>query len=67
MTRFILNATPENMILAVRAAKWLLDRPGQRDGILVYGERSDEQVFYVKRNKSSISVFEDRKPRTSEE
>jgi hypothetical protein len=59
VTRFILNADPENMLLAMRAARWLHDQPPeQKDAILVYGV---EWVFYVKRNKASITAHQDRK------
>jgi hypothetical protein len=46
-----------DMILAIRAAKWLLAQDlGQKDAILAYGKGDDEKSFYVKRNKSSITV-----------
>lgn len=57
--RIIFEGEPDNLIIAARAAKWLLARPTQRDAIVAYGEGSQEVVFYVKRNKASISVLQD--------
>jgi hypothetical protein len=45
---------PEDFILGVRAAKYLLER-FRKDAILSYGE-SNTKDFYAKRNKSSITV-----------
>lgn len=46
---------PDDAIIGVRAAKWLIAQPEtQKDAILVYGENPNEIVFYVKRNKASI-------------
>lgn len=43
--------------VAVSAAIWLLAQPPeQKDAILVYGEHPNELVFYVKRNKESITA-----------
>lgn len=49
----------EDLILAMRAVKWLLDQPEtQKDAILAYGNEIDKYKthFYVKRVKSGISV-----------
>lgn len=43
----------DNWLLGVRAAKWLKDRPEQKDAIISYDGQVD---VYVRRNKSSISV-----------
>jgi hypothetical protein len=59
MRRVILDCHPDNFVLATRAAKWLLDRPAQKDAIVAYGEGGQEVAFYVKRNKESISIRED--------
>jgi len=50
----------DNGIVAWRAAKWLRDQPDtQKDAILVYGDTpSTEIVMYVRRNKASITVYE---------
>lgn len=58
MRRVILDCHPDNFILATRAAKWLLERPGQKDAILAYGEGESEVTFYAKRNKESITIRE---------
>lgn len=54
--RLIIQSEPTDYILAVRAAKWLLDDPRRTDAIVVYGEGSNKRCFYVKRNKASVSV-----------
>ena len=55
--RFIFLDVPiDDAILATRAVRWLLERNDQKDAILVYGSGSEERDFYVKRNKSSITV-----------
>jgi hypothetical protein len=54
--RIIIECVPENLVVAGRAARWLLDRPNHKDAIVAYGEGKNEVAFYVKRNKSSISV-----------
>jgi hypothetical protein len=58
MRRMIFDCHPDNLITAIRAAKWLLGRPNQKDAILAYGEGDGEVAFYVKRNKESISIRE---------
>lgn len=51
------HVTPEDAVIGVRAAKWLIEQPTtQKDAILVYGEKPNEIVFYVKRNKASITA-----------
>lgn len=55
--RIILEANADDDLgLALRAARWLMQQPDtQRDAILAYGEGSDAKAFYVKRGKASIS------------
>lgn len=46
-------------ILAIRAIAWMEDHPVQKDAILVYGPLSSGEeptVFYIKRNKNSLTV-----------
>lgn len=57
--RIIFEGDPDNFYLASRAARWLLARPKQADAILSYGDAPNEVVFYVKRNKASIRIFQD--------
>lgn len=45
----------DDLILGVRAAKWLLGQ-FRKDAILSYGEGKEAKDFYVKRNKASITV-----------
>lgn len=62
--RLIINAEPDDFILAIRAAKWLIEQPlSQRDAVLAYhnGDLSDSADFYVRRNRSSISVSKTRR------
>ena len=50
---------PENATLALRAVKWLLDKPAtQKDAIIVYGAEGDQKKFtvFVERVKTGISV-----------
>jgi hypothetical protein len=57
LMRFIFLDVPiDDAILATRAVRWLLERDYQKDAILAYGSGSGERYFYVKRNKSSITV-----------
>lgn len=57
MIKLILNTKDNtNLILASRAADYLVNNPEKQDAILVYGD--DVATFYVKRNKASISVWE---------
>lgn len=59
--RIIFEGEPDNLVIAARAAKWLLARPNQKDAIVAYGEGPQEVVFYVKRNKASILVYQDKR------
>jgi hypothetical protein len=60
--RVILNLADglKNDILALRAARWLMDHPDRSDAILQYGDSNDPPTMYAKRNKASISVWEGR-------
>lgn len=54
-----LDVPLDDMILAMRAVRWLSAKPStQRDGILSYGESQIKNAkhFYVCRNKASITV-----------
>ena len=55
MTVIFRDVDPDDFILAIRAARWLLERPNQKDAILAYGEGVTTD-FYVRRNKTSITV-----------
>lgn len=61
MRKIIFNCHPDNLTTATRAAKWLLARPEQKDAIMAYGEGKNEVAFYVKRNKESITIWENHK------
>ncbi|HXJ14900.1 MAG TPA: hypothetical protein VNH19_21715 [Candidatus Limnocylindrales bacterium] len=52
-----LDVPADDMILAVRAARWLGER-FTKDAILAYGEDNGDSLkhFYVRRNKASITV-----------
>lgn len=52
----IKDVAPVDWGLAIRAARWLLDRPDRDSTEMVYGEAGDIRHFYAKRNKSSITV-----------
>jgi hypothetical protein len=53
----IKDVAPVDWGLAIRAARWLLDRPDSKDATLAYGEVGCGLAhFYAKRNKSSITV-----------
>ena len=58
LQRVIFECRDGNHILACRAANWLRSRPQNKDAIVAYGEGASEVTFYVKKNKSSISVRE---------
>lgn len=60
--RVMVMCAPEKYTLAARALQWLMERPEQKDAILAYGENGQQTVFYVKRNKSSVSVMQDYTP-----
>ena len=56
MIRITMNLIdPSNGILGLRAAQYLIDKPEKTDALLEYG---DSVTFYAKRNKASISVWE---------
>lgn len=56
--RIILNLKDKNSILlAGRAGLYLLERPEQLDSLLSYGNENNIR-FYARRNKKSISVWE---------
>lgn len=58
--KFIILCEPDNLILAQRAAKFMLTRPDYvGDAVLAYGEGTQQVVFYARRNKASISVRQD--------
>ena len=59
MTRFIFVCDYGNLILAQRAAKFMVDRPQQKDAVVAYGEGKDQIHFYARRNKASITVRQD--------
>ncbi len=47
----------EKLISASRAAKWMNERPDQKDAILSYKyPDGTELALYAKRNKSSITI-----------
>ncbi len=57
MTDVIFRGVPsDDMILAVRAMRWLQERPDNNDAILIYGEGTNQKTFYVVRRKASIIV-----------
>ena len=56
MSRLIIHALEENWILAVRAAKAL--ELGRKDMIVKF---ENETVFYIRRNKRSITVWQEAK------
>ena len=59
--RMIIECFPKNIILAGKAAKWLLEHPYQKDAIVAYGEGEREISFYVRRNKASILIRQNHK------
>ncbi len=42
--------------LAIRAARWLMDRSETKDALLSYSFGKEVYRIYAKRNKSSITV-----------
>jgi hypothetical protein len=46
---------PDDWILGIRAAKWLMER-FKKDAIVSYGEPPNTKDIYVKRNKASITA-----------
>jgi hypothetical protein len=56
MNKLIIYAEPDNFILGLRAAKWLmLAGPKQRDGVVAYGPEPTID-FYVSRTKNGSIV-----------
>jgi hypothetical protein len=53
--KFIILCEPDNLILAQRAARFMVERPKYVDAVLTY----ENVVFYVRRNKASITVRQD--------
>jgi hypothetical protein len=48
---------PDDLILGIRAARWLLEQIDKKDAILCYGTSSaNTKDFYVRRNKASVTV-----------
>ena len=47
---------PDDFVLAIRAARWMLDNAEKKDAIIAYGEGSNTFDFYVRRNLSSVTV-----------
>lgn len=57
--KLILNIkNPENCLLAARAGKFLMENDDRHDALLEYGDNPRHGLFYVIRNKASISVWE---------
>ena len=55
--KVILHLKPDSDgILALRAARHLIDNPEKRDAILQYGEGGP--VVFARRNKASITAYE---------
>lgn len=58
MKVILTDLDPDDWILGVRAAKWLLDKPLKKDAVMSYGDAPNVKDFYVKRNKASITIRE---------
>lgn len=60
MIRIIINLKEgsEQYGLAMRAARYMVERPDKQDALLDYGDSNHPPRFYVRRNKASISVWE---------
>lgn len=56
MNVILRDIKPEDLMLGVRAAQFLLARPKNQDAWLSYGDGHKEKEFYAKRNKASITV-----------
>jgi len=54
--RFIFECDPDNLIVANKAARALLNRPGERDVMIMQGDGDDEVMMFAKRLKKSIRV-----------
>lgn len=48
-----LDMEPDDLVLGVRATKWLLSNPQHKDAVIAYENGID---IYVKRTKSGISA-----------
>lgn len=55
MKIILTDMEPDDWILGVRAAKWLMAQ-FKKDGIVSYGEHPNTKDIYVKRNKASITA-----------
>jgi len=55
MKIILVDFPPDDLILGVRAAKYLLAR-FKKDAILSYGDPPKTKNVYVKRNKASITA-----------
>ena len=56
------NCGPDDFTLAGRAARWGLTEMKNKDGIITYGLDGNfppVAIFYVRRNKASITVWKD--------
>jgi hypothetical protein len=51
----LMDLDPDDWILGVRAAKWLMAR-FKKDAVISYGEPPNVKDIYVKRNKKSITA-----------
>ena len=56
MRVILLNVKPDDFILAIRAVRWLIERPEHKSSVIAYGEGDAERWFFVARNKASITV-----------
>lgn len=60
MQKIIIEANPEDYILAIRAARYLQAEinKDKEDAIISYDYRGVTKDFYVRRNKKSIRVLD---------
>lgn len=56
MKVIFLDIPMDEMILAIRAVKWLVVNQDKHEGLMAYGEGPGTRTFYVRRNKASITV-----------
>lgn len=55
--KFIFECDEDNIVLAMRAAKNLINRPGERECLILFGETARTEVeMFARRLKRSISV-----------
>lgn len=55
--KFIFECDEDNIVLAMRAAKNLINRPSERECLVSFGETSRVEVeMFARRLKRSISV-----------